>query len=125
MPEKRYPLFKPALLSLSLLTILTGAAIAPTLGNISAAFPSSSATEIQLILTLPSIFIMSVALLTGRLSQIVPKRLLLIIGLVVYLISGVAGGFSSSFAMLRITHSMLGVAVGIITPLSVTLITYF
>lgn len=124
-PEKGHPLFKPALLSLSLLTILTGAAIAPTLGKISEAFPSSSATEIQLILTLPSIFIMSVALLTGRLSQIVSKRLLLIIGLVVYLISGVAGGFATSIAMLLVTRSILGVAVGIITPLSVSLITDF
>ena len=125
IPEKKYPLFKPALLSLSLLTILTGAAIAPTLGNIAAAFPSSSATEIQLVLTLPSIFIMSVALLTGRLSQIVPKRILLLVGLVIYLISGVAGGFSTSIAMLLVTRSILGVAVGIITPLSVSLITDF
>ncbi|MCD4753103.1 MAG: MFS transporter, partial [Anaerolineaceae bacterium] len=50
---------------------------------------------------------------------------LLIIGLVVYLISGVAGGFSTSIAMLLITRSILGVAVGIITPLSVSLITDF
>jgi MFS family permease len=122
---RKQVLFKPALLSLSLLTILTGAVIAPTLGSIAADFPAASATDIRLILTLPSIFIMLVSLLTGWLTQYFSKRMLLMIGLVIYLVSGVSGGFAPSIAILLIARSFLGMAVGLITPLSVSLITDF
>lgn len=124
MPQK-IKLLRPALLSISLLTILTGAAIAPGLGYIARAFPESSPTTIKLVLTLPSIFIMVSSLLTGRLTMIMSKRVLLAIGLLLYLVGGVSGGFSLGIPFLLVSRAVLGIGVGILTPLSTSLITDF
>ncbi|NSW53958.1 MAG: MFS transporter [Anaerolineae bacterium] len=121
----RSPVLKAALLSLSLLTILTGAAIAPTLGSIARAFPQASPASVQMVLTLPSLFIMVVSILTGRLASRMSERVLLLAGLCLYMVGGLAGRFAPGIGFLLATRAVLGIGVGIISPLSVSLIADF
>ena len=121
----RSKLFKPALLSVSLLTIMAGAAIAPALGQIGLAFPQADPTLIKMITTLPSLVIIIASLTAGQLTRVVSRRKLMIVGLVLYLIGGIGGGFATSVAMLLGFRAVLGLGVGLIGPLSVSLIADF
>lgn len=123
--QKKTNTLKAALLSLSLLAIMTGAPIAPILGEVSKTYPDASSTTIQMVLTLPSIFIMVVSILTGQLAVRVPKRKLLFAGLGLFVLGGVAGVFAPTLTLLLVSRSILGIGVGIISPLSTSLIADF
>ena len=118
-------MLKPTLLSLSLLTIMSGAAVSPALARIAAAFPDAGATSIKLVLTTPAIFIIVFSLLSARLCARFSKRSILSAGLVIYLIGGVGGGSAASFEMLLVFRAVLGVGVGLIMPLATGLIADF
>ncbi|MCK4666015.1 MFS transporter [Candidatus Dependentiae bacterium] len=115
-------MLKPAILSVSLLTIMASAAVAPALGKIRLAFPEADATLIKLILTLPALMIIPFSLISGKLVQNMKKKTLMMIGLVIYLIAGFGGGFAQNIIQLLIIRGVLGIGVGIIMPLSTTLI---
>ncbi|MEE4194340.1 MAG: MFS transporter [Anaerolineae bacterium] len=121
----KFTTLKVALLSLALLAIMTGAPIAPILGEVAKEFPASSTTAVQMVLTLPSIFIMGVSILTGQLASRIPKRRILFIGLVIFTLGGVAGVYAPSITLLLITRSLLGIGVGMIAPLATSLIADF
>ena len=118
-------LLKPAVLSLSFLSVLSGAAVSPALGQIKIAFPDSSDLAIQMIMTLPPLLVIPVSLFSGRLSMIFRKRQLLFVGLVIYILGGVGGGFVNSMPMLLVTRALLGIGNGVIAPLSLSLIADF
>jgi predicted MFS family arabinose efflux permease len=118
-------MLKPTILSLSLLTVMSGAAVAPALARIAAAFPDASQTSIKLILTMPAVFIILFSLLSGRLSARFSKRRLLTCGLVIYLLGGVSGGLVNRFELLLAARAVLGMGVGLIMPLSTGLIADF
>lgn len=122
---RRNRLFRPTLLSVSLLTVMAGAAVAPALGQISRAFPGTDPALIKLVTTLPALLIIVASLLSGQLVRVMSKRSLLMIGLVLYLVGGLAGGLATSIPMLLAFRAVLGLAVGIISPLSLTLIADF
>lgn len=125
MQKKNTNTLKAALLSLALLAIMTGAPIAPILGEVAKDFPEASATAVQMVLTLPSIFIMVVSLITGQLAVKIPKRTLLFIGLTLFTLGGVAGVFAPTITLLLVTRSLLGIGVGMIAPLATSLIADF
>ena len=118
-------LLKPTILSLSFLSILSGAAISPALGRIQQAFPEASQLTIQMILTLTPLFIIPFSLLTGRFSWIFSKRKILFVGLVIYLIAGVGGGLMNSIPLILFMRALLGVGTGLISALSLSLIADF
>ena len=118
-------MLKPTILSLSLLTVMSGAAVAPGLAKIALALPDASPTLIKLILTVPAIFIIIFSLVSGWLSHRFTKRNILCVGLVIYLIGGAGGGFANSIEILLMFRALLGVGVGLIAPLSTGLIADF
>jgi MFS family permease len=118
-------LLKPTILSLSFLSILSGAAISPALGRIQQAFPDASELSIQMILTLTPLFIIPFSLLTGRFSLIFSKRKILFVGLGIYLIAGVGGGLMNSIPLILFMRALLGVGTGLISALSLSLIADF
>ena len=118
-------MIKPTILSLSLLTVMSGAAVAPAIAQIAAAFPEISQTAIKSILTLPAVFIIVFSLISGKLSSIMPKRSILAGGLLFYLVGGIGGGFANSFEFLLFSRAVLGIGVGLIMPLSMGLIADF
>jgi MFS family permease len=115
----------PTILSLSLLTVMSGAAIAPGLAKIAMAFPDSSPTSIKLILTVPAIFIIIFSMVSGWLCTRLSKRKVLFLGLAMYLIGGAGGGLTNSIGHLLLFRGLLGVGVGLIAPLSTGLIADF
>lgn len=118
-------LLKLAILSISLLTVMSGAAVSPALGNISETFGDANILLIKMILTIPAILIIPFSLLTGKLVEKFKKKKLLIMGLVIYLIGGIGGGFSTNIYVLLFFRALLGIGVGLIMPLSTGLIADF
>ncbi len=118
-------LLKPTILSISLLTVMAGAAVSPALGSISENFSSASPETIKMILSLPAITIMIFAYISGRLANTFSKRHILIAGLMLYLLGGVGAAFTTTIHQLLIFRAILGVGVGLIMPLSVAIIADF
>lgn len=116
---------KAAILSLSLLTIMAAAAVSPALAKISQAFPDVSKTMIKLTLTLPALLIIPFSLLSGWLVAKWTPRKVLITGLIIFCIGGIGGGLARSIVQLLCFRALLGVGVGLIMPLSTSLIADF
>lgn len=116
---------KLAILSISLLTIMTSAAISPALSTIQSHFFDVDEIYIKMIITIPAIFIIPVTLLTGKLIFIFKKKTLLITGALLYVIGGVSGGYANTIWALLAFRSLLGIGVGLLLPLARGLIADF
>lgn len=115
-------MLKPAILSISMATVMAGAAISPALGLIAQAFPEASPTVIKLILTAPSLMIIPFSFLSSYLTKKLTKKAICLVGLVIYVIGGVGPQFVSSLIALIGLRLLLGAGVGLVMPLSMTLI---
>ncbi len=111
--------------TLSMLPIMAAATVAPILGEFQKVFPDSSDLMIRMILTLPQIMIIPVSLITGKLSSRFRKKDLLIIGLTLYIIGGLTGGFIPNIMALLSCRALLGVGIGMIYPLTTSLVADF
>lgn len=120
--EKYSKMLIPSILSVSLLTIMAPTAISPALAAIKEAFPDISATQAKLVLTLPTLVMMPIGLFSAKLTARIDKKKLLLIGMVLFLVFGVAGGFVSNFKLLLLMRVFFGLGLGIMTPLSTSLI---
>lgn len=118
-------MLKPAILSVSLLTIMASAAVSPALAKISQAFPGVPQTAIKLILTLPSLAIIPFSLASGWLTARLKKRSILLVGLLLYTFGGVGGAFARNITELLLSRCILGAGIGLLMPLSTTLISDF
>ncbi|MDD4941498.1 MAG: MFS transporter [Candidatus Omnitrophica bacterium] len=118
-------LVRISILSISLLTVMASAAISPALAKIRQAFPGTDITLIKLVLTLPSLLIIPFSLLGGWLASRMRKKTILLIGLVIYFLAGVGGGFARTIAQLLVIRGIFGIGVGLIIPLSISLIVDF
>lgn len=118
-------LLKMAILSVSLLTVMAGAAISPALGDIALAFPDVSETKIKLILTLPAVMIIPFIFISSNLTRRFPKKHILFVGMFFYLIGGLGGGLASSIELLLIFRAILGIGVGLLMPISTALVADF
>ena len=123
-PSKRKSLLY-SILSLSLLTVMAGAAVAPALGVIAKAFPGASQLAVQLIISMPSLFIFLTNLIFPRLSAKFGSKTLVLAGLILYTVGGVAAGLFSNIVLLLIMRALVGIGVGIIMPLSTGLLAYY
>jgi len=111
----------PAILSVSLLTIMAPTAVAPALAAIKQAFPEITETEAKLVLTLPTLM-MPIGLFAAKLTERFDKKKILLTGMVLFLVFGVGGGFVNDFKLLLAMRVLFGVGIGIMTPLSTSLI---
>lgn len=116
--KKRLNINIIAIYSISLITSLPGLAIAPILGELESIFKDTSAFELQLLETLPSIVIIPFMFLSGHLSVSIRKHLILIIGLSLFVISSFAYLFTKSLWAIQINGILLGVGAGLVIPLS-------
>ncbi|HTY45168.1 MAG TPA: MFS transporter [Patescibacteria group bacterium] len=111
-----------SVISISFLTVMAPAAIAPALAKISQAFPTADPALITLVLTLPSLLIAPVSLLCGWLTRRMRKKPILLTGLAIYLLAGVSGAFSRTIYELLCIRMLLGIGAGLIVPFSTELI---
>lgn len=112
----------PSILSVSLLTIMAPTAVSPALAAIKEAFPQITATQAKLVLTLPTLVMMPIGLFSARLTAKIDKKKLLLTGMVLFLVFGVSGGFVNDFRLLLLMRLLFGIGLGIMTPLSTSLI---
>src|SRR5690625_4501094 len=115
-------MLKPTIISISMATVMAGAAISPALGLIAKAFPDASPTMIKLILTSPSIMIIPFSFLSSYLTSKLTKRTIILFGLLIYLVGGVIPQFVSTIELLLALRLLLGAGVGLLMPLAMSLI---
>ena len=114
-----------SILSMSLLTVMAGAAMAPALGVIRQHFDAHSSLTVQFIVSLPALFIILTNLIFPLLCRRIKSRTLAIVGLIIYVVSGVGAYWIDNMTLLLIFRALLGVSVGIIMPLSTGLLAYY
>ena len=114
-----------AILSLSISTFVTGAAVAPALGKIANAFPGASPLAIQMVISLPAIAIIPASLGSGRLARLLGKRRLTLLGMLVYIAGGTGAALAPSMTVLLAFRMILGLGAGVLLPLSIALIADF
>lgn len=114
-----------AILSLSLLTVMAGAAVAPALDVIQQHFSGEPVILIQLIISILALFIAITNLFFGKLCALFKGRTLTLTSLIFYVVFGCAAGLCSNIYLLLICRALVGVGVGIIMPMSTGLITYY
>lgn len=115
-------MLKPTIISISMATVMAGAAISPALGLIAANFPEASPVIIKLILTAPSLLIIPFTFISSWLTARIPKRTVALIGLFIYVLAGVSAQFTNTIEMLLAFRFVLGAGVGLVMPLGITLI---
>ena len=114
-----------AILSLSLLTVMAGAAVAPALGLIAEHFRDTDPTLVQMIISIPALFIFITNLFFRPLCKRFRARTLMMIGLALYIIGGCAAGLFSNIWLILVFRAVVGVGVGILMPLSTGLISFY
>ena len=112
-------------LSISLLTVMAGAAIAPALGIIRDHFADAPDMLVQLIVSLPALFIIATNLLFPWICGLMKTRTLALTGLLLYVVSGAGCFFVDNIWVLLAFRALLGVSVGMIMPLSTGLLAYY
>ena len=114
-----------AILSLSLLTVMAGAAVAPALNTIHAYFSYANQALVQMIISVPALFIFLTNMIFPKLCRIFRAKELVLIGLALYIAGGCAAGFFSSIWLVLIIRAAVGCGVGIIMPLSTGLLSFY
>jgi len=102
---------------------MSAANIAPSLPQMAVVFQKIQNVEFltKLILTIPTLFIALVAPLVGRFIDRYGRINLLLIGLLLYGLAGTSGYYLDNLYYILLSRAILGVAVGIVMTISVTL----
>jgi Cyanate permease len=101
--------------------------IAPLLAEINKSFPSATATEVQLIYTIPSMIAVPAMLFSGKMVCYFSKKNMVLISMLLIVISGFLPVFlSGSLTVLYIASGLIGSGVGVVTTLSSNIVSdYF
>lgn len=113
------------ILSISLLTVMAGAAVAPALGTIQQHFSDAPTTLVRLIVSIPALFIIVVNLLFPWVTKMLRTRTIALLGLIGYVVFGMGAFLAVNIAMLLLLRGLLGVCVGLLMPLSTGLLAYY
>ena len=113
------------ILSMSLLTVMAGAAIAPALGIIKAHFSEADALLVQLIVSMPALLIIITNIFFLSISRWLRTRAIATTGLLLYVAAGAGCFFVDDIYVLLVMRALLGISVGLIMPLSTGLLAYY
>lgn len=114
---------KKALVFIPSLFLLSINALVPVISDIAAAFPNVPSSTIQLVVSLPSIVAILSILLAGRLSFLIPKKIIVFFSLCCMLLGGVLPFFNNRTIWHLLGWGLLyGLGLGGISPLSTALI---
>lgn len=115
-------MLKYAILSLSLLTIVSTTAVAPALAEIAAYFSSADIFFVQLVVVLHAFAIVPSLLAAIWLAARFSRKKVLMAGLVLFTVAGTLGALVSNIYILLFTRLLLGVGLGMVVPFSTSLI---
>ena len=122
MKTKSKGLFIAAILTMSLVQMGANG-IAPILAQIGETFSSASPTRIQFLMTFPTIFSLIFTMITAFISDIIPKKKLVVAGLIVVGAGGVlAFCFHGSLGILFLWAAVIGIGIGMVAPVAPALI---
>lgn len=113
------------ILSMSLLTVMAGAAIAPALGVIKEHFSTSPALLVQFIVSIPALLIIITNLFFLNISRHFGTRQIALAGLMLYVLAGAGCFLADDIYLLLTLRALLGVSVGLVMPLSNGLLAYY
>lgn len=115
------------ILSMSVLTVMAGAAIAPALDIIGAHFAQQGVSEmtVKLIVSLPALFIILTNLFFHSISRRLSTKTIALLGLTVYVLAGAGCYLADNIGVLLLLRALLGVSVGLLMPLSTGLLAYY
>jgi len=109
-----------------MMILMGGAAVAPALPLISAAFPDASDATISLIITLPALAIALTGIFIGALSDRIGRIPVLAGSVAVFTIAGSSGYYLTSLPLLLAGRFILGIGIaGIICTTSALVISYY
>ena len=111
-----------AIWSLSLAVDLPGLAVTPIEGRLHDLYHDVTDFKIQLLTVLPNLVIIPFVLLSGKLSETSHKIMVIVIGIILYALSGVLSIFAGSLSMLIWLSCLLGAGCGLILPFATGLI---
>jgi MFS family permease len=106
---------KVALLSMSLLN-MAGTAVSPTLASIAKAFPDISPETIQMLFALPGLVMIPFTLISGALGSRISKKFLVLLGMAIFAVGGVAPVFLDSFTLILVSRVVFGAGLGLLYP---------
>ncbi|MBB4689630.1 MFS transporter [Amycolatopsis jiangsuensis] len=122
-PNPRSPMFKVSLLSASLLLSEAGA-VSPTLPYLTREFPGVSHSAVQSFVTMPALAGIVATLAAGALAASVGKRALMLAGVLLVVVGGVAPLAlipAGNFTVVMAARLLVGVGVGLLQPLTSSL----
>ena len=111
-----------ALLMASMLNCMGGAAVAPALPQISAAFPESPETMIAFVVSLPALAVAISGLFVGALADRIGKAKTLVIFLIVFTVSGLSGIVMPNLELLLVSRFILGIGIAGVSTATTALI---
>lgn len=115
-----------AILSVSLLLLLAGAALSPALFSIMHSYPAISPVLIKSLVTIPSICVIIVNLLLNARNKFTSQKQQLLVGLIIYALGGMLPLLStSSFTVLLSSRVILGLGLGLIATPAIGVINDF
>lgn len=115
----------PVLLACASLTVMAGATIAPGLPGLLAHFSDHPDAEYltRFIISIPGLAIAISAPIAGYLADKFGRRVLLHLGVALYIVAGTGGLWLSDLHLLLLSRLLLGVAVGAVMVCSMALLT--
>lgn len=123
--EKNGKTLTMTILSLSLLTVMAGAAVAPALDVIKNYFSDANQTLVQMIISIPALFIALTNVIFPRLCKHFRTKTLVLAGLLLYTVGGCAAGLFSNIYLVLAFRALVGIGVGIIMPMSTGLLAFY
>ena len=115
-------MLKAAILSVSIVTAVSSSA-SVLLGSIQSDFPDVSKIKLQCFVTYPTIMVMIFTLIGGVLTAILGSKIVLMVGLVIFTVSGMMPMILHDFNAMLISRLCLGAGLGMVSFLSLELIT--
>lgn len=111
---------KIRIIALLSIPLSAGIALVPVLSNLAAAFPEQHGS-IQMLITIPSLFMMVSSLLTGRLAKRTSMPFITAISIAVIMVAGISPYWINGFAYLLITRGLMGIGLGLLQTATASL----
>ncbi|WP_276355791.1 MFS transporter [Cohnella caldifontis] len=89
---------------------------APVVKLLAVAFPETDRLLIQWIVTISSLFILPTLFMASYLARNFPRKNILIVGLLLYIVGGIGPALSSSFTVILLFRAIMGISIGLISP---------
>ncbi len=120
------PMLKLTILLLAFSQMATNG-LSPAMSDIAAQFPEVPVSTVQLLMTLPGIFVVILSLISAWLTSIFPKKYLIAVGSLCIIATGFLGlTFHGSLQILFAWSVLMGMGMGLISALTLSLISdYF